>query len=453
MDGTARPSEAPGTAALPDGATPDGVAPDGATEAASVSGAGSGVHSTRPAIPGPREPTDGAAPQVEAVHLSADDVRAMDLEPEEVAEEEQLEDEVPPQVAIGKRFGNWRTLASFGFALVILVVAVTKSGINWDTTLQTLKHANLWLFGLAFVVYYASFPIRTHRWRRLMRNSNHGELREKIDHFPQWDLTQILYLSWFANVIIPAKLGDVYRAYLARRWIGVSLSRTVGALLAERILDLVVLFPLLLIAAFLTFQNKLLSGHDSRITYALLVGLVLAVVAIALLVIIWRAGDSVLRVLPHRVHDIYLHFRHGAVNSFGGEAPSLVGQTVVVWLLEGGRLWCVLAALGLLAPGKVGPSAAMFLALGSSVLTTLPLTPGGLGFVEPFIVTVLVLLGLSGGHAHGLAVAAAVVVCDRIISYLSIAVIGFVLYTFGRMARPPAEPLQSRMSTVATARS
>ena len=209
---------------------------------------------------------------------------------------------------------------------------MSKAGIKWSTTLQTLQHANLALFALAFVVYYASFPIRTHRWRRLMHNANHGALQQTIDRFPLWDLTQILYLSWFANVVIPAKLGDVYRAYLARRWLGVSLSRTVGTILAERILDLVVLFPLLLVSAFLTFQAKLLSTHDSKITYALVVALVLAVVAGAVLVVIWRAGEGVLRVLPHRVHDVYLHFRHGAVHSFGHEAPALPPTLAVRWM-------------------------------------------------------------------------------------------------------------------------
>jgi glycosyltransferase 2 family protein len=363
----------------------------------------------------------------ETVHLSQQAIQALDLAPDEVAEEEQLEEAVPQQVAIGKRLSDWRTLLSFGIAAAILVFAVSKAGIKWSTTLQTLQHANLAVFALAFVVYYASFPIRTHRWRRLMRNANHGALQQKIDRFPLWDLTQILYLSWFANVVIPAKLGDVYRAYLARRWLGVSLSRTVGTILAERILDLVVLFPLLLVSAFLTFQAKLLSPHDSKITYALAVGLILAVVAGAVLVVIWRAGDSVLRVLPHRLHDIYLHFRHGAVHSFGREAPALLGQTVAVWLLEGARLWCILWALQLLAPGQIGPMAALFLALGSSVLTTLPLTPGGLGFVETFMVAVLVVLGVHGGHA-GKDVAVAVAVLDRLISYLSIAVIGFFLY-------------------------
>lgn len=369
--------------------------------------------------------------QHDGVHLSPAEISAMDLEPDEVAEEEHLEEEVPDQVAIGRRFGDWRTLLSFGVALAILVFAASKANIKWASVLHLLGKANIGLFALAFVVYYTSFPIRTHRWRRLMHNANHSPLQERIDRYPLWDLTQILYLSWFANVVVPAKLGDVYRAYLARRWLGVSLSRTVGTILAERILDLIVLFPLLVLSAFLTFQSKLFSANSANIRFALVVGLVLAVVAGGVLVAIWRAGESVLRVLPHRLHDIYTHFRHGAITSFGNDALSLVGMTVVVWLMEGGRLMCILWSLGFLSPGKIGPAAALFLALGSSVLTTLPFTPGGLGLVESFIPTVLVLLAVPGGASAG----AAVAVLDRMISYLSIAVIGFLVYAFSDKAR------------------
>jgi len=242
-------------------------------------------------------------------------------------------------------------------------------------------------------------------------------------------------------VVVPAKLGDIYRAYLARRWLGVSLSRTVGTVLAERIMDLLVLFPLLVIAAFLTFQSQLLKVPN--IGYALTFGLVLAVAAVVFLGIVWRAGDSVLRVLPHRLHDVYTHFRHGAIGSFKGDAPLLFGETVVIWLLEGARLTCILGALGLLSAGRIGPSTAIFLALGSSVLTTLPLTPGGLGVVEPFIAGVLTyLLTSHNGSPTAVATsaAAAVAVLDRIISYLSIVVIGGFVYALSDKARFSAPP-------------
>ncbi len=371
------------------------------------------------------------------------------------AEDRQLETETEAtgQVALGKRFGDWRTWLSFAVALAILVLAVTKAGIRWDLALRAMGHANPAWFALAFAVYYATFPLRGTRWRLLLRNANgdNPALWRAVDRSSLWGLTRIVYLSYFANAVVPAKLGDIYRAYLARRDLGVSLSRTVGTILAERILDLVVLFPLLAAAAVLTFRARLFSAHDPTIRVALLVGLGLAVAASAVLVIVWLADESVLRVLPHRFHDVYAHFRHGALRSFGRDTPLLGGQTVVIWLLEGARFACILAALGLLAPLNgghgVGLDAALFLALGSTVLTTLPLTPAGLGLVEPFIFTVLALLAVPGGVTTG----AAVAVLERIVSYLSIAVFGFVLYVVSNRARPASVRL-APTATAATER-
>ena len=59
-------------------------------------------------------------------------------------------------------------------------------------------------------------------------------------------LIEIIYLSWFVNCIVPAKLGDAYRSYLLKRDAGVSFSRTIGTILAERMIDLLILFSLLL---------------------------------------------------------------------------------------------------------------------------------------------------------------------------------------------------------------
>ncbi len=64
-------------------------------------------------------------------------------------------------------------------------------------------------------------------------------------------------LSWFANCIVPAKLGDAYRAYLLKRERGVSFSATIGTILAERIIDVLVLFLLMLAATSFAFGRAL----------------------------------------------------------------------------------------------------------------------------------------------------------------------------------------------------
>jgi uncharacterized protein (TIRG00374 family) len=91
-----------------------------------------------------------------------------------------------------------------------------------------------------------------------------------------------------------------------------------------------------------------------------------------------------------------------------------------LWVLEAFRLWCVLGALD--APRPLGLTA--FLALAAAVLTTLPVTPGGLGTVEAFYQQFLPLLGVSANAA------ASVAILDRSINYWIILVAGGLFFLF-----------------------
>ena len=53
------------------------------------------------------------------------------------------------------------------------------------------------------------------------------------------DSTEIIFVSWLVNSVVPAKLGDVYRAWLLKINFPVSLSATFGTIFIERIFDLV----------------------------------------------------------------------------------------------------------------------------------------------------------------------------------------------------------------------
>ncbi len=61
------------------------------------------------------------------------------------------------------------------------------------------------------------------------------------------------------NCLVPAKLGDIYRAYLLKINSTVSLSRTFGTVFIERVLDLFAIVTLALAAGFVSFRD----GHDA----------------------------------------------------------------------------------------------------------------------------------------------------------------------------------------------
>lgn len=76
------------------------------------------------------------------------------------------------------------------------------------------------------------------------------------------------------------------------------------------------------------------------------------------------------------------------------------------------------AALG----ADISVPTAIFVALMSSLLTTLPITPAGLGIVEGAVIVVLTLIGLDTPMAGSIAL------LDRVIGYWSIVAVGLALY-------------------------
>ena len=171
-------------------------------------------------------------------------------DPGVTADARKVEAEEPKPPSLGKRFFNFRTLLSFGLGFAILAFLFTRVQIDVGAILDWVRQANPWLLLAAFVAFYATFPVRARRWARLLREGG-LMLRGR-------DLLEILMLGWFVNCLAPAKLGDLYRSYLVKQRFNVSLSRTVGVVVAERLLDIFVVFALLLVGGYIAFGRTVL---------------------------------------------------------------------------------------------------------------------------------------------------------------------------------------------------
>ena len=159
------------------------------------------------------------------------------------------------QLSISKRLLNWRTIVPLVIAIIALVIFAQKININPKLTWIAMRNANVYFVLIACIIYYFSFPIRTFRWRMLLENI--GYTKENGIQLPTFrKLLEIIYVSWFANVIVPAKLGDLYRAYLLRREAGLPASRTFGTVLAERLLDLIVLLLLFIPSVIISLHEN-----------------------------------------------------------------------------------------------------------------------------------------------------------------------------------------------------
>ena len=331
------------------------------------------------------------------------------------------------EVSLARRVLNWKTIASVAFAAILLALAFRTLGVNLGRTWDLIAGANIGLLALAFGAYYLTFPLRGFRWRYVL-----SKVGTRVG---LKDATEILFISWFVNCVVPAKLGDLYRAYLLKGNTGASASRTVGTIFIERIADIIVIFFLALAAGFWSFRGRERPEIDLLFT----IGFVIAIVLVALVLALRIWGARVTGFLPERIREFYARFHEGSTGALTIRALPVIGVvTLAIWGLEGARLYFVIQALDLPDVG-LRISASIFVALVAALLTAMPLTPAGIGFVEAGIAGALLIYGVPQDPA------AAVALTDRAISILTVIILGGILYLVSdkvRRAHRPA-PVES----------
>ena len=115
------------------------------------------------------------------------------------------EDGGAPPPSLSSRLREPRTIISIVLPLVLLVLIATQAGnFDFKALLNSITSANPLLLLLAFGVYYVGFPLRGYRWALLLRGAGQT--------ISVRDSTEIIFISWLVNCLVPAKLGDVYRA-------------------------------------------------------------------------------------------------------------------------------------------------------------------------------------------------------------------------------------------------
>jgi hypothetical protein len=332
------------------------------------------------------------------------------------------------EFSLWRRLRSPRTLISFALALAIILFVFRGLNIDVALTLEHMRNANIWLLLTGFGVFYLTFPLRAYRWRVLL--SNAGVPVDAGKHswasFPA--LVEYIYLSWFANCLVPAKLGDAYRGYLLKHNGSVSFSSTFGTIFAERLLDMLGLFGFLVISGWFTFGSRV--PEDTRMVFVF--GAILVLVIVSGLAGMRWFSPLIHRFMPGRLHEMYDRFELAALRSFRpGILPQLILLTGGVWLLEGFRLFFVIEALAYGVGGaelfQLTIPAIIFVALTSSLLTALPLTPAGLGVVEGTVTAVL-----TAFFAINQNLAIAVTLLDRLINFWSIIVIGLIVYLLSK---------------------
>jgi uncharacterized protein (TIRG00374 family) len=348
----------------------------------------------------------------------------------------QAPDDAAERVSLSQRLRQTKTIVSILVPLAIIGVFV---GLNYQALSKVpglIAGANPALVLVAFLIFYLGFPLRGLRWAILLRGTG---FRIGVK-----DSTEIIFLSWLVNCVVPAKLGDIYRAYLLRINSDASLSRTFGTVFIERCLDIFTIAILGIAAGYWSFRSGLPEAIQVVFGIAIVVMVVLAI-ALFTLRNFGRRILTAMRFLPSRIIEFYDRFEEGVFGALKvRQLPGLGVLSVAIWMTEALRLYFVVLALNF--PGvELGISGAVFVALIGSLLTAVPLSPAGLGIVEAGIVGVLTLV-----YGVSLPEATAIALLDRVISVFSVIVLGAIAYAISPKPRGMGTIVQPVQTTSAS---
>ena len=316
-------------------------------------------------------------------------------------------------LSLSRRFLSVPTLISFIVAGALLLFLATRSSVDLTATWQTLRNSNIALFVAAALVHYTTFFFRGARWRLMLHNA---EVTGEGSLLTQLTSARLMLLGWFASSITWFSLGDAYRAYAYYEETGAPLARSMGTILSERVMDIIVVFLILLTG----FMFLSLDPETRPSNVFLQVGFLLVVAFLTLILmmqLMWKRGS---RFLPGMIRSRYAAFHEGTMQSFR-TFPVVMLLGLLGWLSEVGRLYLVVQTTGL----EVGIGLVMFVTVANALLSAVPLTPGGLGVVETGI-TGLLMLSLAQSDAISVAL------LDRSISYVSVIILGIVSLIYHR---------------------
>ena len=218
-----------------------------------------------------------------------------------------------------------------GLALGALFFWLALRQTSWAQVQTILSQVdNQWLI-TAMGFYIANIIIRVVRWRSLL-----------------WDVKALslgsvgiaMVVGYAMNNILPARLGELFRANFTGRRYRVSRSAVVGSIALERTLDgLIIVLSLVLGRVFIREQLVLSS-------LAIVGGTLFSGIFIVLWVLSRESKRNWFVRLPPAVTPRIQRFRDGLAGLRGPRLVQAVRLSLIVWLLEGMAHWAVLRAIG-----------------------------------------------------------------------------------------------------------
>ena len=318
---------------------------------------------------------------------------------------------------------SWRS--AIGIALSAVLLWWTLRDVSLSTVWNELSKASIPLFLASALCATLIFPLRAFRWRTI--------LEPVAPNQPLGALWRATAIGMMTNNLVPARAGEIARAYALTRQTSVPFATSIASLAVDRLFDMLVLL-LLAVAAFLDPAFPRTARIAGQSLGDLAQGsIVVVVILLAALYALAFFPAQIVRVfeifarrispaLEARGKSVLTRFSEGlSVLRHPGRFVAVLAWTVAHWLLNALGFWLGFKAVGVSLPF----SAALFLQTLIAIGVALPSAPGFFGVFEKFATVGLGIYGVPATQATSWAIG------FHILSFIPITLIG--MWYFARL--------------------
>lgn len=281
----------------------------------------------------------------------------------------------------------WAGLVLAGLLLAVLIVRVDARSLG-----STLAAAELLPIASALTLKVGAMLLKAWRWSLAIEAGSGVRPRGVV---------RASMVGYGANLVMPARLGELARVLVLRRHAPVARSLTLTSAGVGQILDLVTL--VLLMGSLAVWGATAGLVDPALLVFAVVGSLSLLAGLLAvhsrqqrLAPLVESASRRLPKALGRRLTGFYAHATEalGALRE-GRVVAALAALTIAVWALEAVAVAAALSAFGLSA----GAATVLLLMAALNLTFVLPLTPGNLGTHQLVSVLVLGSVGVDAAHA------------------------------------------------------
>ncbi len=280
----------------------------------------------------------------------------------------------------------------------ILIVA----NVDWHKMAAALRTANYLYVAPAFILTFVGYLVRTVRWQIILAPTKRVSFGSAF---------AVLLIGFTANNLLPARIGELVRAYVLGRRENLSKSLSLATIVVERVFDGVTIMGFLAVLSLvydLPSWGQVLARGGALVFGTALIGIALLLFQETRTL---RVLDLVLQPFPARLGAAVQRIAHFFIEGLHALRSTrslvlIVLLSITVWSLESASYLMLIMGFHLPIEGVSRIYAAVFLLTVINLGNIVPAAPGFAGSFEFFALQALTTFDLRVTNEMALALAA-----------------------------------------------